>query len=103
MADQREAESSTEAASIDSDPALAALLDGIAEKAKRLKLEAPLTFFLEAHLPFTTLFHTAGLLFQPVASPLFGAELIDRLQRLFAERHNVEELMRRLEPESRRE
>lgn len=72
-------------------------LDRLARKVVNRRLEAAVQFFLEAHLPFVTIFHTAGLLFEPIATPLFGAERVHSLNRLFSDRKNVEELLRRIE------
>ncbi len=69
------------------------LIESIAAKAIRLRLEAPLAFFLEAHLPLTTLAQHAGLLLEPTMTPLFGAERIGKFKTLFSERDNIEYLL----------
>lgn len=76
---------------------LEAHLDRLARKVVQLRLESPVQFFLEAHLPFVTIFQTAGLLLEPIATPLFGTERILTFRMLFSDRKNIEELIRRIE------
>lgn len=78
-------------------------LDRAARKVVTLGLEAPVRFFLEAHLPFTTIFHTLGLACTPIATPLFGTERIGMLNSFLSERRNVEALMQRIELYSSKE
>ena len=74
-----------------------ALTERIAQKLRNARLEVPALFFLEAHLPFVTFAHTLGLLLEPMALPLFGAERIAVLRTLLSDRANVELLIRKLE------
>ena len=74
-----------------------ALLEKCAKRIVELRLETPALFFLEAHKPLTTLFHTGTLMLAPIASPLFGAERIHSLQTFLAERKNVERLIELIE------
>ena len=75
-----------------SNPLLEQLAQGIVAR----KLEVPACIFLEMHLPLTALLHTSTLLFQPLLSPLFGAERLTMLSRILAERKNVERLLQRI-------
>ena len=72
-------------------------IDEIARKLVELRFDAAAIFFLEAHLPFSTIFHTAGLLFEPIALPFFGVERIRTFQSIFCDRKKIEQLMRRME------
>ena len=65
-------------------------LDALARRIVDLRFDSAALFFLEAHLPFTAVFHTAGLFFEPIATPLFGAERIHTLKSLLSDRRNVE-------------
>lgn len=76
------------------------LIETIAAKAIRLRLEAPLAFFLEAHLPLTTLAQHAGLLLEPAMTPLFGAERLGNFKTLFSDRDNIEYLLSLLQQPS---
>ena len=67
-------------------------LQSAAKRVVDLGFEAPVCFFLQAHLPFTTIAHTVGLLFQPIATPLFGTERVELMQLILSERKNVERL-----------
>jgi len=74
----------------------AALL-GIAEKIIKMRLQVPALFFLEIHKPLTTLAHTGSLFLQPLLSPVFGAERIESLNNVLAERKNIDNLIRLIE------
>jgi hypothetical protein len=75
-------------------------LEALAAKAIRLRLEAPLAFFLEAHLPISTLIHQAGVLFEPMMTPLFGAERTGKAMEFFSRRENIEEFIALLNEET---
>ena len=90
---EQRAENPVNALSEDLEP----YLDRAARKVVKLGLEAPVQFFLEAHLPFTSIFHTAGLVFTPIATPMFGAERVEIFSSFLSERKNVEALMQRIE------
>ena len=72
-------------------------LDQIAGMLIRRQLALPAKIFLEMHLPLTALAHTSTLLFQPLLTPLFGLEKIEKFSALLANRQNVEYLIRRLD------
>jgi hypothetical protein len=81
-------------------PELEAALERVARKVVSLQLELPATLLLEMHLPVLGILHAAGLFFEPIASPLFGAERIHTLKLILSERKNIEELIRRIESNS---
>ena len=68
-------------------------LEQLAAKARTLRLEAPLSFFLEAHLPLTTIFYHTGLLLEPAVTPLFGTERIEVFKNIFSNREQIEYLL----------
>ena len=72
-------------------------IDRIAQRIVRLRFDVPVLFFLEAHLPFSTIFQTAGLLFEPVATPFLGTERLHTFQSIFSDRAHVLRLMQRIE------
>lgn len=72
-------------------------IDNIAQKIVRYGLELPASLFLEIHLPLTSFLHTATLFATPFATPVFGAERINGLTSLLAERSNIEALITRIE------
>jgi hypothetical protein len=77
--------------------ALEERLHKIAHKIVELRLESPVNFFLEIHIPITTLLHTTTLMFQPIASPLFGAERISTLEQILADKKNISRLIELIE------
>lgn len=72
-------------------------LEALANKIVALGWQAPATFFLEAHKPLNTIFHTGTLMLAPIAAPLFGAERIQNLQVILADPENVERLIKLIE------
>jgi hypothetical protein len=72
-------------------------LNKIAQKVVELRLESPVNFFLEIHIPITTLLHTTTLMFQPMASPLFGTERISTLEQILADKKNISRLIELIE------
>lgn len=80
------------------DPAeVEALIEWAAQKITERKLELPATLFLEMHLPVAGLLHSAVLLGQPMLSPLFGVERIDRLAALVSDRQSLRRLLERIQ------
>ncbi len=61
-------------------PEIDLLLDHAAARISQLGLEMPVMLFLELHLPLVSLFQTLGLLFEPAAAALFGAERIHKIR-----------------------
>ena len=66
----------------------------IANKIKALKLETPCMFFLEAHLPISSIFHFLSVGISPVLSSVKG---YDTVPNFFSERQNIENLILELE------
>lgn len=73
----------------------------LADRILQLNLAEPALFFLEAHLPLTTLASNALIFLSPVATPLFGAERLASLQTLLQEQKHVERLIELIETGSR--
>lgn len=65
----------------------------LAKKIISLRLQVPATFFLEMHVPITTIAHSATLVLEPLTTPLFGAERIEDLKIVLSERKNIERLI----------
>ena len=72
-------------------------LKKVANAISRMKLEMPAVFFLEAHKPLTTLCHTASLFLQPIATPLFGAERVNGLVEILADKNSIDKLIELIE------
>ena len=72
-------------------------LERIAAWLRGRRLEVPAAIFLEMNLPLTAFTHTATLLFQPLLTPLFGTERIERLSGLLADRSAVRRLIELLD------
>ena len=66
----------------------------IANKIKALKLETPCMFFLEAHLPISSIFHFLSLGASPILSSVKG---YDTVPNFFSERENIENLISELD------
>jgi hypothetical protein len=71
----------------------------IAKKIVALRLGSPCAFLLEAHIPFTSILHTASIAMQPLAAPIVGAQKIDFISEFFADRKNIELLIQKIESE----
>ncbi len=72
-------------------------IDTLARRLVQLRFDTPAEFFLEAHFPLSTMFHTIGLLFEPIATPFVGDDRIRKVQTLFSDRENLSRLMQRIE------
>lgn len=68
-------------------------IEKIANKVVDLRLSAVSIFLLEAHIPFTSIFHTANLALAPITYPILGSEKIHIISELFSERANIEVLI----------
>lgn len=77
-------------------------LDRIAHRVVELRLQPVVLFFLEAHLPFITVFQTAGLFLQPMLGPFLRREQLEVLRSIFSDRQTVEELIKRIDEQSKR-
>lgn len=75
-----------------SDEELDRWIDGLAQRVVSLRMESAVEFFLESHLPATTLLHNIGLFAQPLVTPFFGAERLESMQKLLSDRAQVEKL-----------
>ncbi len=76
------------------------LLQAAARFLIRNRIQVPARILLEIHLPLTTVLHTAGLLFQPLLTPLIGVERTAVLSRLLADRKHAEKLIKLLEADA---
>lgn len=68
-------------------------LQTLAERIVELRMESAALFFLEAHLPVTTLLHTGTIMMSPLLSPFFGLDRIQTLQTVLSERDNINRLI----------
>ena len=73
------------------------LIEWAAEQITTRRLELPATLFLELHLPVAGLLHSFVLAGQPVLSPLFGIERLERLALLLADRKTLRQLIDRIQ------
>jgi hypothetical protein len=64
-------------------------LAALAQRVIELRLDAPVQFLIEAHLPLASLFYALTLLVQPVAAPLLGAERVNLLRELLSDRSKL--------------
>lgn len=72
------------------------LADEVVQWIRRRRLELPARIFLEMHLPLLTVVHTAAIFFQPLLSPVFGAERVERLATVLSDRKEVERILEQL-------
>jgi hypothetical protein len=61
------------------------------------KMQAPVLFFLESHLPLVSLISTLGLLIEPLLTPFFGAERIQSLREVLSSRESTQALIAEIE------
>jgi len=73
------------------------LIDELARKIVKRRLETPAILFLEMHKPITFLASQSLLAASPFLVPLFGRDGVRRYSRLFSTQENVELLIRRIE------
>ena len=73
------------------------LIENLAEKVQRYRLESPVIFFLEMHKPLTYVASQSMLLGSGFLAPLFGPENVQKYTKLFETPSNVERLIRRIE------
>ena len=74
-----------------------ARLEQFARHVVERRLEAPLLFILEAHLPLQTVLYHGGLLIAPLLKPLLGAELVAQVETVLSERRHLERVIDRIE------
>ena len=65
----------------------------IAAKIKELKLVTPCMFLLEAHIPFSSVFHTLSIGVAPMFVVMKG---YDTVPNFFSDRENIENLIKEL-------
>jgi hypothetical protein len=86
----------------ESENALDKSIESIADYVVQHKIEAAVLFFLEAHIPMTSVLHSVSLLLQPIMTPLFGAEKIGITNALLSDRNSVQSLILAIEKRARR-
>lgn len=72
-------------------------LEAIALRLRKLKLEAPAIFLLEAYKPLIGVADAMAAMAHPVAALLGLADKSEKVRRFLESRDNVEELIRCLE------
>jgi hypothetical protein len=73
------------------------MLDELARRVVRRRLETPAIFFLEMNKPLTSLASTAITFSQPTLGAFFGFQRMAEWAALLDERENVERLIQRIE------
>jgi hypothetical protein len=73
------------------------LIEKAATEIEKRKLEAPAILMLEAHKPLAFVGSQTSLMFAPFIAPFLGFDFVNNYSRLFADRENVERLLRRIE------
>ena len=73
------------------------LIGELAGKIVRKGLETPAVLFLEMHKPVSFLASQTMLVASPLLAPIFSIDGVERYSALFADRGNVELLIRRIE------
>jgi hypothetical protein len=73
------------------------VIDSIAEKVVRRRLEMPAVLFLDMHKPLSFIASQSLLVAMPLLGMMFGAQPVADLSKLLAERENVEKLIMRIE------
>ncbi len=76
-------------------------LDTVAKKIVHLGLEVPLIFLLESNKPFSSMYHSAGVAFEPLGKQLLGDSRYDFLLNLLSARSRIEKLLLLIEHYSR--
>lgn len=65
----------------------------LAQKVCNLGLAVPVVFLLEAHKPLTSILHASTLMLEPMLTPIFGLQRIQPLERILADRENIDLLI----------
>lgn len=73
------------------------LIESLAQKVQRYRMESAVIFLLEMHKPLTYVASQSILLGSGFLAPLFGPENVQKYSKLFETRENVERLIRRIE------
>ena len=73
------------------------LIERLAERIVRHRLQMPAILVLEMHKPFAFLAGQSLLLGSGFLAPLFGPQNIRQYSKLFENRDNIERLMERIE------
>jgi hypothetical protein len=75
------------------------LISKAANEIKKRKLQVPAMLLFEMHKPLSFISSQAAIVFSPFLVPFLGFDGVNNYSRLFADRDNVERLLRRLEEE----
>lgn len=78
------------------------VIDSIAEKIVGRHLETPAVLFLDMHKPLSFIASQSMLAAMPFLAPIFGAQSIADLSKVFQNRENIEVLITRIEEMSAR-
>lgn len=80
-----------------SDEEVEKVIDQVAEKIRKRRLEVPAVLALEMHKPLAYVGSHAALGISPFLVPLFGFDAVNTYSRVFSNRENVERLLRKIE------
>lgn len=72
-------------------------IEEIAAEVVRRRLEAPAVLFLEMNRPLSFAGSQALIVATPLFGPMFGPERMGRYSKLFADRENIDRLIKRIE------
>lgn len=78
-------------------PEDAALLDAVAQRVVRYRMEVPAVLFLESVRPMNFIGSQALVFFAPLVQAIFAMPQYERFAKLLEERDNLEILARRIE------
>ena len=78
------------------------LIEKIAHRIAKQKMETPAILFLEMHRPVSFFASQSLLLGSGFLAPLFGPDNIRRLAKLMEDRSNIDRLILKIEAETRR-
>ena len=73
------------------------LIDKLAQRVTRYDLCVPAVLFLEMHRPFAYLAGQSLVLGSGLLGPLFGAQNVQQMSKLFEDRGNLDRLIERIE------
>ena len=72
-------------------------IDTFAKRCVAMKVDSAVEFFIEAHLPLTTVAHTAHIFFEPITRPFLGVDRTAFLRELLSSPESLNELSSRMQ------
>ncbi len=77
------------------------LIEQVAARVGKHRLEIPTILFLEMHKPLANLIGHAAIAFSPFMIPFLGFKNVDDYSQFFSSRDNIEALIRKLEEQGK--